>query len=160
MQAGIRLLADLRGEITRADAKAAVLVAALGISAGVLATLLPRRCWSPARLPQPSALLWWTGAVSLGLALFALLLAVMPRYGRSHWASGRPLVYFGDVQRAARAGRLTEALVETGRDPVPGLLVALAETSGIAARKHLWIRIGLIAFGSAAVLLPGSLLIA
>jgi hypothetical protein len=159
-QAGAQLLADLRGEITRADAKATVLVGALGISAGVLAALLPRCDWNPGRLPRPAALLWWAGAASLVIALFALLLAVMPRYGRSRWTPGRPLTYFGDVRRAARAGRLTAALIETGRDPAPGLLLALAETSGIAARKHFWIRTGLIALGSAAVLLPGSLLIA
>ncbi|MEY9993514.1 hypothetical protein ABIE67_005546 [Streptomyces sp. V4I8] len=159
-QAGVRLLAELRGEITRADTKATVLVGALGISAGVLAALLANHRWLPARLPGPAALLWWAGAVSLVIALFASLLAVMPRYGRSRWTPGRPLTYFGDVRRAARIGGLTAALTETGRDPVSGLLLALAETSGIAYRKHFWIRTGLIAFGSAAVLLPGSMLFA
>jgi hypothetical protein len=160
VRAGAQLLADLRGEVTRADAKATVLVGALGISAGVLSALLANRNWSPAQLPGPAALLWWAGAVFLVIALFSLLLAVMPRYRRSRWTPGCPLTYFGDVRRAARAGRLTAALTETGRDPTRGLLLALTEMSGIAARKHFWIRTGLIAFGSAAVLLPGSLLIA
>lgn len=159
-QAGARLLNDLRGEITRADTKATVLVGALGISAGVLAALLTNHRWLPARLPGPAALLWWAGAASLVIALFASLLAVMPRYGRSRWTPGRPLTYFGDIQRAVQVGGLTAALGDTGHAPVSGLLLALAETSGIASRKHFWIRTGLIAFASAAVLLPGSMLLA
>lgn len=158
-RAGAQLLADLRGEITRADAKATVLVGVLGISAGVLAALLANRGWNPAQLPRPAALLWWAGAASLVMALFALLLAVMPRYRRSRWAPGRPLTYFGDIQRATRTGGLTAALEVTGRDPSAALLLELAEASRIAARKHMWIRTGLIAFAGAAVLLPGSLLI-
>ncbi|MYS89499.1 MULTISPECIES: Pycsar system effector family protein [Streptomyces] len=157
MRAGVQLLADLRSEIARADAKATVLVGALGISAGVLAALLTNSGCSPAQLSTPAALLWWAGAASLVIALFALLLAVMPRYRSSNWTPGHPLTYFGDVRRAARAGRLTSALAETGRDPVRGVVLALAETSGIAARKHFWIRTGLVSFGCATVLFPGSM---
>ncbi|GGY03792.1 Pycsar system effector family protein [Streptomyces djakartensis] len=159
-RAGTQLLADLRGEIARADAKATVLVGALGLSTGLLAALLTTRDWTPGRLPALAALLWWAGAASLAVALFALLLAVMPRYRRSRWAPGHPLTYFGDVRRAAAIGRLTTALADTGRDPALGLLLALTETSGIAARKHFWIRTGLISFGCAAVLCPGSMLLA
>ncbi|MFF7310421.1 Pycsar system effector family protein [Streptomyces sp. NPDC008137] len=160
VRAGIQLLADLRGEIARADAKATVLVGALGISGGVLAALLADRDWTPGRLPAPAAVLWWAGATSLVVALFALLLAVVPRYRSSRWTPGSPLTYFGDVRRAAGEGRLSTALADTGRDPARGLLLALAETSGIAARKHFWIRTGLVSFGCAAVLLPGSMLLA
>ncbi|BBC35892.1 uncharacterized protein SGFS_071860 [Streptomyces graminofaciens] len=156
VQSGMQLLGDLRAEIARADTKASVLVGALGITAG----LLGGRGWSPAALSPTAALLWWLGAASLVTALFALLLAVLPRYRRSSWEPGRPLTYFGDVRRAARAGALAEAVAETGRDPAAGLFTALAETSRIVARKHLWIRTGLVAFGCAAVLLPGSALMA
>ncbi|MEV7792797.1 Pycsar system effector family protein [Streptomyces sp. NPDC087512] len=160
LRVGAHLLSDLRAEIARADAKAAVLVAALGLSAGVPTALLANARWSPARLPAPVALLWWAGVVLLLAALLAVLLAVLPRYRTSHWAPGLPLTYFGDVRRAARSGHLATALADTGRDPARGLLIALAETSGIAVRKHFWIRAGLIAFSSAAVLLSGSLLLA
>ncbi|MFJ3442781.1 Pycsar system effector family protein [Streptomyces sp. NPDC086081] len=160
IRAGSQLLADFRSEIARADTKATVLVGALGISGGMLAALLTNRGWSPARLPVLAALLWWAGATSLIVALFALLLAVLPRYGRSRWMPGRPLTYFGDVHRAARRGLLSAALMETARDPGAGLLLALTETSAIAARKHFWIRTGLISFGCAAALLPGSMLFA
>jgi hypothetical protein len=156
VQAGLRLLGDLRAEIARADTKASVLVGALGITAG----LLGGHGWGPAALPPVAAALWWVGATSLFAALFALLLAVLPRYRKSTWEPGLPLTYFADVRRAAGSGGLAAAVADTGRDPAVGLFPALVETSRIVARKHLWIRIGLIAFGCAAVLLPASALMA
>ncbi|WP_019055486.1 Pycsar system effector family protein [Streptomyces prunicolor] len=157
---GPQLLADLRSEIARADAKASILVAMLGITTGVLSAVLIDRRWSPTLLPAPAALLWWAGAALLVTSLFALLLAVLPRYRRSRWAPGLPLTYFGDIRRAVSTDRLATALADTERAPAQALCAALAETSRITVRKHFWIRTGLIAFGGAALLLPGSLLVA
>ncbi|TLS45945.1 hypothetical protein FE633_12385 [Streptomyces montanus] len=153
------LLADLRSEIARADAKAAVLVAALGVAAGVFSGLLATREWTPAGLSALGGSAWWSGVFALAVAVLALLMAVLPRYGSSRWAPGAPLSYFGDIQQAARSGHLAEALAETESAPAAGAIAALTENSRIAARKHQWIRTGLIAFGAAVVLLPGSLLI-
>ncbi|MFE0099596.1 Pycsar system effector family protein [Streptomyces sp. NPDC059009] len=154
-----RLLTDLRTEIARADAKAGVLVAALGVAAGVFSGLLARNEWTPAALSAPGGSAWWAGILALALTLLALLMAVLPRYGTGRWAPGAPLSYFGDIQQAARSGHLTEALIETERIPAAGVIAALTETSRIALLKHQWIRVGLIAFAAAVVLLPGSLLI-
>ncbi|MDT0465309.1 Pycsar system effector family protein [Streptomyces gibsoniae] len=154
-----RLLTELRAEISRADSKASVLVAALGMTAGVFSGLLAGRQWTPAALSGAGTVLWWAGAVCLALSLFALLLAVLPRYRSGTWTPGLPLSYFGDIQQAVRHGHLESALADTERLPTAGLTRALAETSRIAARKHQWIRAGLVAFGSGTVLLPASLLI-
>ncbi|WP_420719248.1 Pycsar system effector family protein [Streptomyces sp. NRRL S-1521] len=154
-----RLLADLRAEIARADGKASVLVAALGMTAGVFSGLLIGRDWSPAALSGLGAALWWAGAASLTLSLSALLLAVLPRFDRGTWRPGQPLAYFGDIREAARAGRLRSALVATERDPATGLTTALTDMSRIVARKHEWIRAGLLAFCAGTLLLPASLLI-
>ncbi|MFI8229805.1 Pycsar system effector family protein [Streptomyces sp. NPDC085900] len=159
-RADVQLLADLRAEIARADAKATVLVGMLGLTAGLLSALLIDQRWTPTRLATPAALLWWTGTALLATSLLALLLAVTPRYGRSRWTPGLPLTYFGDIRRAVRAGHLGSALADTERAPAWALRTALAENSRIAARKHFWIRTGLIAFGGATVLLPVSLLVA
>ncbi|MER5539282.1 Pycsar system effector family protein [Streptomyces mirabilis] len=154
-----RLLEELRSEIARADSKASVLVAALGMTAGVFSGLLAGRNWSPSSLSAPGTAVWWTGALALASALFALLLAVLPRYRAGSWAPGRPLCFFGDIQQAVREGQLATALADTDRDPAAGLTAALTETSRIAARKHQWIRTGLIAFCAGTVLLPAGLLI-
>lgn len=158
-EAATRLLTELRDEVTRADAKATVLLGALGMTAGLLTALLSGRRWSPSLLSAAGSLLWWAGALALVGTLLAALLAVAPRYRRSCWQPGHPLTYFGDIRRAARTGELATALTETGRDPVGALLPAVAEVSRIAARKHLWIRSGLITFCCAVALLLGSLLV-
>ncbi|MFF8866584.1 Pycsar system effector family protein [Streptomyces sp. NPDC015139] len=154
-----RLLGELRDEIARADAKASVLVAALGMTAGLFSGLVAGRNWSPSRLSASGTGLWWAGAAGLALSLLALLLAVLPRYRSGSWAEGRPLCYFGDIHQAVREGRLAQALADTERDPAAGLLAALAENSRIAASKHRWIRTGLIAFCAGALLLPSAALV-
>ncbi|MEU6842598.1 Pycsar system effector family protein [Streptomyces sp. NPDC046716] len=159
IRAADRLLADLRTEIARADAKAAVVVAALGVAAGVLGSLLAGRGWAPTQLSDAGAAVWWSGVAALTAALLALLMAVVPRHSTYRWAPGAPLSYFDDIQRAARSGQLPAALAETERTPAAGTIAALTETSRIAARKHQWIRAGLAALALAVVLLPASLLI-
>ncbi|MET8244656.1 Pycsar system effector family protein [Streptomyces sp. NPDC005202] len=154
-----RLLTELRNEVARADSKASVLVAALGMTAGVFTGVLAGRDWTPSALSTAGTVLWWAGTGTLGFSLFALLLAVLPRYRSEKWTPGRPLSYFGDIQQAIRLGQLETALGNTWRDPTAGLTTALAELSRIAARKHQWIRTGLIAFCTGTVLLPASLLI-
>ncbi|MGV9243325.1 Pycsar system effector family protein [Streptomyces sp. NPDC003710] len=150
-----RLLTELRAEIARADSKASVLVAALGMTAGVFSGLLAGRNRTPRALSGPGTMLWWAGAVCLALSL----LAVLPRYRFGTWVPGLPLSYFGDIQQAVRQGHSESALTGTERLPTAGLTRALTETSRIAARKHQWIRAGLVAFGAGTVLLPASLLI-
>ncbi|MFE7122187.1 Pycsar system effector family protein, partial [Streptomyces sp. NPDC057654] len=138
---------------------ASVLVAALGMTAGVFSALLAGRSWRPGALSGPGAFLWWAGVAALTASLFALLMAVLPRYRASQWQPGRRLSYFGDIQRAAALGRLAAALADTERDPLAGLVAALTENSRIAARKHQWIRAGLVAFCGGTLLLPAALLV-
>lgn len=52
--AGARLLLDLRSEIARADSKASVLVAALGMTAGVISGWLAGSEWRPNALSSPA----------------------------------------------------------------------------------------------------------
>ncbi|MET9590883.1 Pycsar system effector family protein [Streptomyces sp. NPDC006516] len=158
-EAATRLLADLRTEISRADSKAAVVVAALGMSAGVISAVLVSQDWTPDRLARPGAYLWWGGATLLTAALLSLSLVVLPRYRVRAWSPGAPLTYFGDIQQAVRLGRLPEALAETEQLPMTALLAALTETSRIATRKHQWIRAGLIAFWLGALMFPVALAI-
>ncbi|MFD9454348.1 Pycsar system effector family protein [Streptomyces sp. NPDC059985] len=157
-QAAAQLLADLRVEIARADTKASLLVGALGMTVGGLSTQLAGHRWGPGSLSAAGQTLWWFGAGALALSLAALLVSVVPRSLRSTWQAGTPLSYFGNIRSADQQGRLAEALAHTGRDPGAALIAALAANSRIAARKHQWIRAGLLAYGSGVVLLPVALL--
>lgn len=154
-----RLLTDLRAEIARADSKAAVVVAALGMSSGVVCGVLVGENWPSGHLSAPGAVVWWTGVTVLAAALLCLLMAVVPRYRASGWTPGAPLTYFGDIQRAVRQNRLPQALAETEQLPMTALVSALTETSRIATRKHQWIRAGLVAFCLGALMLPASVVI-
>lgn len=158
-QSGVRLLAEIRAEISRADNKAAVAVGAIAMVVGLLGGLVVSRGWDPSRLTLLWAVVWWTGLCALASSLVSLLLAVMPRYRKSDWEPGRPLGYFGDIRRAADSGALAQALSEADRDPTPLLVAALTATSRIAAHKHLWIRVGLVALAAATLLLPAALLL-
>lgn len=158
-EAAARLLADLRVEVARADSKAALLVGALGMTAGVISGQLSGLHRPLGALSTPGLALWWSGATALLLALVAMLLAVLPRSLRSGWQAGTPLAYFGDIRAADQEGRLAEAIAETAQDAETALRVALAANSRIALRKHQWIRIGLLAYGSGALLLPTALLL-
>ncbi|MET7369524.1 Pycsar system effector family protein [Streptomyces sp. NPDC005566] len=146
LEAAGRLLTDARGEIARADSKAAVLAGALGVTVGVLSGFLSARRWRPWDLSGFGSVLWWAGACCVALALLSLLMAILPRYRPSTWAPGQPLTYFADTRRASSQGLLAQALADTARSPADALLVSLAETSRIVADKHRWIRIGLAAF--------------
>ncbi|MGW2177275.1 Pycsar system effector family protein [Streptomyces sp. NPDC001732] len=157
--AGDRLLLDLRAEIARADSKASVLVAALGMTAGVISGWLAGGGWRPDALSGSGAALWWTGVGGLAAALFSMLMAILPRYHGSAWAPGDPLTYFADIRRAARQNRLPEALDATRNARSAALVTALTETSRIAVCKHRWIRVGLLAYSVGTVLLPASLLL-
>ncbi|WP_236656199.1 Pycsar system effector family protein [Streptacidiphilus jiangxiensis] len=150
---GVRLLAETRDEIGRADSKASILLAVLGVSASGVIGLQSSASWSPHRLAAVGQLAWWCGLLALLTALAALLLAVLPRFSRNSWRPGRPLTHFQDIVDAADAGLLAQALAETEEKGETALLLALAESSRIVARKHRCIRAGLTAFGAALTLL-------
>ncbi|WP_125262128.1 Pycsar system effector family protein [Streptomyces alboflavus] len=158
-QAAERLLTELRAEIARADSKASVLVAALGTTVGLFTGLLTRHDARLSGLSAGAAATWWAGVSALVFSMCALLLAVLPRYRNGTWAPGQPLAYFGDIQQAARQEQLAAALSATECGTAAGFTIALTETSRIAARKHQWMRVGLIAFCAGVTLLPLSLLL-
>ncbi|MTE20523.1 hypothetical protein F0L17_15700 [Streptomyces sp. TRM43335] len=155
----MRLLAELRAEVARADGKASVLVGAQSMAASVLIGLLAGRGWHPSGLSAPSSVVWWAGVASMGTSLVALLFAVLPRYKASDWRPGRPVTYFGDIRRAADQEELSRALADTERAPMAGLVDSLTENSRIVSSKHRWMRVGLLLFCAGAVLTPGALLV-
>jgi hypothetical protein len=154
----LRLLTELRGEITHADSKASVLLGAMSMSTGLLGALVASHGWTPGQLSDGGRVFWWSGLTSLAGSLFALLMAILPRYGSRVWAPGQPLTYFADIREAARAECLPQALADTERQAEAGLVEALTATSGIVGSKHAWIRAALLAYGVAMLFLPIALL--
>ncbi|MET8541088.1 Pycsar system effector family protein [Kitasatospora sp. NPDC004799] len=144
-----RLLVDLRDEIGRADTKASILIAAMGMSSGALVSLMAGADgWRPGHLSGIGASAWWVGCAGWTAALLSLLLAILPRYQRRSWSADGTVTHFQDIRVAALAGELSEALLRTDRDPLPALVDALSSNSKIVAAKHRWIRTGLAFFGA------------
>lgn len=154
---GSRLLSELRAETAHADNKAALLLGALSMTAGLLGGLLATRRWAVSQLSPAGTVLWWAAVTALAGSLLSLLAAVRPRYSKTSWSPGRPLTYFDDIHRAASQGLLAEALDRTRANPDAGLLSALAENSRIVAGKHCWIRAGLGFYCAGVILLPAAL---
>ncbi|UED85133.1 Pycsar system effector family protein [Streptomyces profundus] len=153
-----QLLREVRVEIARADSKAALLVAALGLGAGLFGGMTTSGDWSPGSLAVAGRVSWWFGVLALIVALAAFLLAVAPRFGPDDWTSEAPLTYFGDIHRAARRGELRQALTATEAASEARLVKALEFNSRIASIKLRWVRHGLIAVAAGVLLISGALL--
>ncbi len=154
-----RLLTETREEISRADAKASVLLGMVSAVGGALIGVLAGQQWWPGQLSAPSRVLWWVGCAGWAAALVLLLAAVVPRNVRSPWRPGMPLSYFGDVRRTGGGAALREALREAAADPLPSLMAVLTVTSRIAVVKHRCVHTGVLCFAAATLLAPTAALL-
>lgn len=148
------VVADLRAEVTHADTKASMLIAAmsLGLAAPIGMTNLDGSGLS-AVLARVGCLLWF-------LALGCLLNVLTPRYRRSSWTIGAGLSSFADVNRAARTGHLADALNRTKRAEQSDLVDTAADLSRIIVVKYRWIRAALVLFASGVTVAATSMMFA
>ncbi|WAL72558.1 DUF5706 domain-containing protein [Kitasatospora sp. YST-16] len=155
-----RLLADLRQESARTDAKGSVLVGAQGMAGAALVGVLTSHDWRSSALTLSAQVLWWTGAACFLASLGAVLAAIVPRFRSRAWHPGQPLTHFADIRAAADAGPgvLEEALITSAQAPHVAVLASLVDISRIVASKYWWLRAGIVLFAAALVLLPGSLI--
>jgi len=131
-----QLLATVREDIGRADAKAAILLS--GALAGPVALLSWRGGGSPISLPGIVALLIGAGCWLVGLT--QLVFALLPRMGTARRGPG--LTYFKDLSGGDDLASLTSWMEAAGRDPADWLLVRARDASLILAAKYRWIRRG------------------
>jgi len=73
------LLAETREELTRADNKASLLLAAVGVVIGALIAGLVGSHWTPLSLNGAVQWLWWLGVASAAIGVFSIAAAVYPR---------------------------------------------------------------------------------
>ncbi|WP_069813785.1 Pycsar system effector family protein [Streptomyces sp. TP-A0874] len=127
------LIAQNQTEISRADSKAAVLLATAGSLLGVLLVRRPHAsAWS--------APLGWTAVVATGGALLLLLLALLPRRGTAFRRCPPTLAYFDEVVWADKQDGLAQALRSHSHDPHSRLSAVLTGTSRIAHLKNRYVR--------------------
>lgn len=141
------LLAESREELTRADAKASLLLAALGIGLSAILAATLAGDWTPFSLKEPYQAMWWVGSACAGISFFCLCGAVYPKVKHKSGSSG--VTYFGDVAAIETLEELRAALRRSETDPHARTITQLHVTSRLAGKKYAFIRAGLLALGLA-----------
>ncbi len=144
------LLSDTRAEIVRADQKAAILFAAVGIATGVLSGAVLDGRWTPAELSSFGAVLWWIGSAAGVCAMAAFTLAVFPKTS-DHTVVAHPdlIRFYGDVLRADRENRLEQALRWSSTMELQRLVTQVKTLSAITVRKYRLIQVGTVSMATA-----------
>ena len=153
----LRILAESREELARADGKASTLLAAASLIAGVVLTAILAGDWRPSDLAVCAQVGWWAGTLSGGVGIVALATAVYPRAKYRGARPPRVIAYFGDVA-ITPVGQLEERLRETAsnNDAVIDQMKAIA---WVVDRKYRGIQISLWAFALSALLCVGSVVL-
>lgn len=156
-EAGVEatMLAEARVEVSYADHKASMVLAALGIGFGAVLGGLLAGDWEPADQGDGTAAWWIAAALAFGAVVTAGA-AVWPRYPRR---PGKNLDYWGDIARLPTYEMFVRRLSDEGLSDVERTRRQLWTLSQIVATKYLLIRVSLsaaalavIAFGVSALM--------
>lgn len=132
------MLAETREEISRADNKAATLLAACGIGAGALLAGFIAGTWSPNDLHNEIEWLWWIGLASAAFAVLRLGLCITPIVANKQ--SSTRVDYYGDVNGYPTAEALAEALAGAPGDLYQRNVRQLHVTALIVRNKYSHLR--------------------
>ncbi|GII78463.1 hypothetical protein Sru01_34450 [Sphaerisporangium rufum] len=138
----VRLLAETREEVGRADAKAQVLLGVAGVGLGAVAGGLIAQSWSPFALADQVEWLWWAGLAAALASLGCLSGAVYPRRGRPGGGAASAIGYYGDALRFGSPQALAAALAAPAGSELHRACDQLLRVSHIVARKFRLIRWG------------------
>jgi hypothetical protein len=141
------LLAESREELTRADGKASLLLAALGIGISAILAAILAGDWTPFKLAEPYQALWWVGSAFAGASFACLCAAVYPRV--KHGSASKGVTYFGDVAALETVDELRAALKRSEADPAERSVTQLHVIARLVDTKYRFIRWSLGALGFA-----------
>lgn len=129
------MLGEAREELSRADGKASILFAALGVAAGVLAAAILGGDWNPGDLRRPWEAIWWAGCTIGAASAVLLALAVYPKIVNRH--PGAAVTYFNEIAQLASIGALDAELKRISEGE--RVLKQLYAVSKIARKKYLFV---------------------
>ncbi|UIK88615.1 Pycsar system effector family protein [Arthrobacter polaris] len=144
------ILREAREELARADGKASILLAAIGVIIGAIMAAVLGGSWHPTHLDDNIEWLWWLGTGIGSAGAVALGVAVFPR--TTYRAKRRPgiVAYFGDVVGLS-SSQLKEGLIATAQDPDAATLDQVEAIASVVDKKYRSIQIGMLCVGAAAV---------
>lgn len=140
------LLDDTREELTRADSKAALLLAAAGVIVGALIAGLLNGRWTPSELDNRVEWVWWVGVAAAASGILSIAAAIYPRIRRR--GAPRPGVptYYGDIAAYENIDSFRLAIEGTSNSQ-KRLIDQVYVVSKIVQRKYVLLRRGLLFFG-------------
>lgn len=137
-----QVFAHLGDELDRAESKAAILLAGLGVVVGVLLTSIVERDY---RINFGAVELVSALAVILLLSAVACFgLAIYPRLYGSKRITPDKSYYFGDFASADGPGAKIALLPSSAVEDVEALSDSIAQISRILVRKYEYIRVGMV----------------
>lgn len=137
------LLANTRDELNRADSKASLLLAAIGVIIGALIGGLAGSKWTPMALGSGEQGLWWAGVAAAAGGVSWIAASVCPRIHQSKTAHPGLPAYYGDVAAYQDIDAFRNAIVQVP-DARERLINQTYVVSGIVQRKYLQLRRGLL----------------
>lgn len=135
------LLREAREELIRADNKAQILLAAVGVIIGVLLGGVIAGDWQPSTLSCMGETLWWLGVVAAAAGISLLVAAITPRPGSGDPSRATYFLDFAGMNEPADAIRAINAQAPRGDRTVQQLIAV----STIARRKYVLIQWALLA---------------
>lgn len=130
-------LADAREDLARADNKASILLATVGVVIGATVAGLLASTWSPAKLDQPWSEAWMVGAGAALIGVGCLVWSIYPRMAKE--SEDEPTFgYFGHASKLSEK-EVRARIEKQARDPLGRLANQVTHVSRIAATKYRWI---------------------
>lgn len=152
MPAVTQLLAEARNDVTHADQKASVLLAALGIGYGAIIGGQLSAQWDSGSLSPAGQVIFWVGVIVAALSVGAAALVIWPRYKLDdHPEHG--LTYWGHVAAFDDMKELEQALEKQGSFAEERTLHQLWRISRLVLKKYRALRLSLLLGALSGVLL-------
>ena len=143
------LLASTRDELARADSKAALLLASVGVITGALTGGLSSRNWTPLSLGGGQQALWWAGVAAAAVGSFLISASVYPRTRGTVIPGGLP-AYFRDIAAYPDVDAFRQA-VGTAPDVAERLINQTYAVARIVRAKYAQLQVGLFCLLAAIV---------
>jgi hypothetical protein len=143
------LLASTRDELARADSKAALLLASVGVIIGALTGGLSSRSWTPMSLGVGQQALWWSGVAVAAFGSFLISASVYPRTKRAMIPGGLP-AYFRDIAAYPDVNAFRQA-IGTAPDAAERLINQTYAVARIVRAKYVQLQVGLLCLFAAVV---------
>jgi Family of unknown function (DUF5706) len=139
------LHANTREDLGRADSKAALLLAAIGVVIAALVGGITSSHWSPMSMGTGEQALWWAGVAAAAVSMVLISASVYPRINRRGTpAAGLP-TFYGDVAAYPDIDAFRRD-ISNAPDVTERLIYQTYVLARVVRAKYVLLRRGLLSF--------------